>query len=119
MRIQQTSEIPDGVILAIEGDLYGGPHADDVYALIRDLIAKGKKLVLVDLKHARRANSSGLGILIRGYALLKDAGGTLRVFNLSDGVDHMFKITRFNSFIEVYETEEDARAGRSGATPTA
>jgi hypothetical protein len=31
----------------------------------------------------------------------------------------MFKITRFNSIIEVYETEEDARAGRGGATPTA
>jgi anti-anti-sigma factor len=119
MRIQQTSEIPDGVILAIDGDLYGGPHADDFYALIRDLIAKGKKLVLVDLSRARRANSSGLGILIRGYALLKDAGGMLRVFNLSDGVDHMFKITRFNSIIEVYESEADALVGRGGTTPTA
>jgi hypothetical protein len=35
----------------------------------------------------------------------------MRVFNLSENVDHMFKITRFNSIIEVYETEEEARAG--------
>ena len=115
MRIQEKGEIPDGVILAIDGDLYGGPHADDFYTLIRNLIARGKKIVLVDLSRARRANSSGLGILIRGYALLKDAGGVLRVFNLSDGVDHMFKITRFNSIIEVYENEEGARAGRGDA----
>jgi anti-sigma B factor antagonist len=115
MRIQEKGEIPGGVILAIDGDLYGGPHADDFYALIRSLIARGKKTVLVDLARARRANSSGLGILIRGYALLKEAGGVLRVFNLSDGVDHMFKITRFNSIIEVYENEDDARAGRGDA----
>ncbi|HWN81111.1 MAG TPA: STAS domain-containing protein [Candidatus Udaeobacter sp.] len=118
MRIQQMGEIPGGVILSIDGDLYGGPHADEFYALIRDLIMRGKKLVLVDLTRARRANSSGLGILVRGYALLKDAGGALRVFNLSDGVDHMFKITRFNSIIEVYENEAEARAGRDGTAPT-
>jgi anti-anti-sigma factor len=112
MRVQQSSEIPGGMILAIEGDLYGGPHADEFYALIRSLIAQKKKIVLVDLAQAKRANSSGLGILIRGFALLKEAGGTLRVYNLSDSVDHMFKITRFNSIIEVYDGEEAAKAGR-------
>jgi anti-anti-sigma factor len=112
MRIQHANDIPGGVILAIEGDLYGGPHADDFYSTIRKLIEEDKKLVLVDLTRAKRANSSGLGILIRGYALLKDAGGALRVYNLSENVDHMFKITRFNSIIDVYENEAEARAGR-------
>lgn len=111
MRIQVKERFESGVTLSIDGDLYGGPHADDFYRIISEVIDEGRSTVLVDLARVKRANSSGLGILIRGYATLKGAGGTMRVFNLSENVDHMFKITRFNSIIEVYETEEEARAG--------
>jgi anti-anti-sigma factor len=111
MRIQVKEKFDSGIVLSIDGDLYGGPHADDFYQIISDVIGEGRTTVLVDLARVKRANSSGLGILIRGYASLRGAAGTMRVFNLSDNVDHMFKITRFNSIIEVYETEEEARAG--------
>jgi anti-anti-sigma factor len=111
MKIDLREEISGGVILAVDGDLLGGPHADDFYQTIRDLIDQGKTLVLVDLARAKRANSSGLGILARGYVSLKQAGGSLRVFNLSKNVDHMFKMTRFNSIIGVFDSEDAARAG--------
>ncbi len=112
MRIALKEEIAGGVILAIQGDIVGGPHADEFYRTIHDLIDQGKKLVLIDLARAKRANSSGLGILIRGYVSLKNVGGEMRVYNLSQHVDHMFKITRFNSILDVYVTEDEARAGR-------
>ena len=112
MRIERKEEFAGGVILAIQGDIVGGPHAEDFYQTIHDLIARGQTTVLIDLAKAKRANSSGLGILIRGYVSLKQVGGSLRVYNLSEHVDHMFKITRFNSILDVYETEAEARAGR-------
>jgi anti-sigma B factor antagonist len=111
MRIEVKEEFPGGVVLSIQGDLVGGPHAEDFYATIRRLIEEGRKDVLIDLGQAKHANSSGLGILIRGYVSLKNAGGSLRVFNLSKNVDHMFKVTRFNSIIEAFGSEEEARAG--------
>lgn len=111
MKIDLREELAGGAVVRIEGDLLGGPHAEDFYQAIRKLIDQGKTLVLVDLAGARRANSSGLGILVRGYVSLKQAGGSMRVFHLSKNVDHMFKMTRFNTIIDVFATEEEARAG--------
>lgn len=111
MKIEVKEELHNGAILRIHGDLVGGPHAEDFYQAIRKLIDSGKNAVLIDLTQAKNANSSGLGILVRGYVALKNAGGSLRVFNLSKNVDHMFKVTRFNSIIDVFESEEKARAG--------
>ena len=111
MKVSTKEELANGVILSVDGDLVGGPHADDFYQRIKEIIDSGKKTVLVDLSQAKRSNSAGLGILIRGYVTLKNAGGSLRVFACSDHVDHMFKITRFNSIIDIYATEEEARQG--------
>jgi anti-anti-sigma factor len=111
MKVTVREELPNATILAVDGNLVGGPHADEFYAKIKDAIDAGKKAVLVDLGQSKRSNSAGLGILIRGYVTLKNADGTLRVFNCSEHVDHMFKITRFNTIIEIFETEAEARAG--------
>lgn len=111
MKVKVREEFGDVVVLALEGNLEGGPHADDFYAAIKQALDSGKKHVLVDLGQAKRSNSAGLGILIRGYVTLKNAGGSLRAFNLSEHVDHMFKITRFNSIIDIFDTEEQARRG--------
>ncbi len=111
MKVSMKEELPNGVILRVDGDLVGGPHADDFYQRITGVIEAGKKMVLIDLSQVKRSNSAGLGILIRGYVTLKNAGGALRVFACSEHVDHMFKITRFNSIIDIYATEEEARQG--------
>lgn len=110
MKIEVKEELQDGVILRIHGDLVGGPHAEEFYQTIRQLIERNKKVVLIDLGQAKHANSSGLGILVRGFVSLKNAGGSLRVYNLSKNVDKMFKVTRFNSIIDVFDDEEKARA---------
>lgn len=111
MKIRTKEELDNAVVLAVDGNLEGGPHADDFYAKIREVLDAGKKTVLVDLEKANRATSAGLGILIRSYVTIKNAGGTMRVFSCSQHVDHMFKITRFNTIIDVYETEAEARRG--------
>ncbi len=111
MKVKVREELPNAVVLALEGDLVGGPHADDFYQQIKEIIDSGKKTVLVDLSKAKRSNSAGLGILIRGYVTLRNAGGTLRAFSCSEHVDTMFKITRFNTIIDIYENEAEARQG--------
>jgi anti-anti-sigma factor len=111
MKIEKTDEFPSYVILRLSGNLFGGPHADDFYSAIKDLIEKGKKTVLVDLKKCKSGNSAGLGILIRGYITLKNADGTMRVFNCSEHVDKMFKVTQFNKIMNVCADEAEATAG--------
>jgi anti-sigma B factor antagonist len=110
VKIEVREELKKGAVLSLEGDLLGGPDAEFFYKTLGDLIDRGMTFVLVDLSGIRRANSSGLGILAQGYVVLKRAGGSLRVFNLSKTIAHMFTRTRFNSVIDVFETEEKARA---------
>ncbi|MGD8395159.1 MAG: STAS domain-containing protein [Candidatus Eiseniibacteriota bacterium] len=111
MKVVTREELPNAVILAVDGNLEGGPHADQFYEAIRKAVDAGKKHVLVDLGQAKRSNSAGLGILIRGYVTMQNHGGSLRVFNCSEHVDHMFKITRFNQIIEIRDNEAEARKG--------
>ena len=111
MKIEKIDEFDNYVVIRLNGNLFGGPHADDFYDAIKKLVDSDKKTVLVDLKKCKSGNSSGLGILIRGFISLKNAGGTMRVFNCSEHVDKMFKITQFFKIMNMYPTEEEATAG--------
>lgn len=68
--------------------------------LIKEFIAgeigKGMKYFILDMKELNYINSSGLGILISILNKVKEAGGILKIQNLSDKIKHIFSITRLN-----------------------
>ena len=104
----KTSQQDDVSILAISGKIMGGPDRDKFHAEIKDLINGGRRKVLLDFGKVPWINSTGLGILISGYASLKQADGRLMICNVNDRVLSLFYTSQLHDIFETHETKESA-----------
>ncbi len=98
----------DIVILRLNGDLTGGPDAGLFHDTIKQVIADGHKKVLVDMGKVIIVNSTGLGILIAALTSMKNAGGMLKLLNVSKRVESLLMVTKLNLIFDVFEDENKA-----------
>lgn len=96
------------LILEIKGKVMGGPDATVFQDTIKSEIADGNKNFIFDLGGVDWMNSSGLGILIGGLTTIKNAGGQLKLANVTDKIKSLFMITKLVTIFDSYETVEDA-----------
>ena len=64
-----------------------------------------KNLVL-DLAEVSLMDSSGLGLVIGRYQLMKDLGGTLAIANPSAEHKKLFKLAGLNKLVKIVKNEE-------------
>ena len=95
-------------VVHLDGNLMGGPDATTLNSKLHELVDAGKKQVVVDLKGVEFINSSGLGLLIGGASLLKNAGGGLKLACASEKITALIKITRLGPVFESFATVDDA-----------
>jgi anti-sigma B factor antagonist len=96
------------VILALTGNIMGGPEATEINDLINRFIDEKKIKIVIDLKNVQLMNSSGLGILIGAVTLLKNNKGGLRLVQVPDKVLALLKTTKLNSVFQICSTVEEA-----------
>ncbi len=102
-------ELDGGIILfEIEGNIVGGPDAMSLNDEVRKLVESGKKKFIIDLGSVEHINSSGLGILIASLNAVRQAGGDLKVANVSPKVLELLKITKLNQIFESYKSVDEA-----------
>jgi anti-sigma B factor antagonist len=99
----------DIAVLGLSGSLLGGPGTaekfqDEIVKLINDDVKK----VVIDLDQVSRMNSTGLGILIRSYMSLKNAGGELKLVSMNESLKGIMIMTQLNKVFDTYMTLEDA-----------
>jgi len=97
-------------VIALEGNLMGGPDASTLNTMLHQLLGEGKKRVVLDLSGVQFINSSGLGLLIGGVNAMRSAGGTLKVAGASEKVRGLIKITKLEQVFELYPTVAEAVA---------
>jgi anti-sigma B factor antagonist len=104
----------DGVtILTVERGLKGTLESllkERIDALVRE----GCLQIVVDLKQVPYLDSSDIGRLIRSHLSVRRAGGRVRLCNLSERVLAVLEMTRLNTVLELFATEEEALASISG-----
>lgn len=97
-------------VIALTGNLMGGPDASALNTALHELVDGGKKYIVLDLGGVQFMNSSGLGLLIGSASLLKTAGGALRIACASEKILALIRITKLGSIFESYPSVEDAAA---------
>jgi len=101
----------DGIaILEPKGKLMGGTDTGELDEKLYALLGKGTKKVIVDLGQTDWINSSGLSILIHHWKKFNDAGGSLRLANLTQKIERILIISKLTSVFESYESLDDAIA---------
>lgn len=103
-----TKEVFNAKVIEVKGKLEGGPKAEDFNNILQETIADKKKNVIVDLSNVSYVNSSGIGILVRGFTTMKNADGNMKLAGISDKVSGVLAITKLNSVFEQYPSVEEA-----------
>ena len=103
--------IKDGVaILALKGKLMGGPESTGLHDRVHGLIDDGINQVVVDMAKAKWMNSSGLGALMASLTTLRNAGGDLKLANVSKKIESLLLITKLMYVFETYNSVDRAVA---------
>ena len=77
---------------------------------IRDLLTKGDKNILLNLGDVSYIDSSGIGELVSAYTSTKNAGGELKLLNLTKKVQDLLQITKLYTVFDVWDDEPNAVA---------
>lgn len=98
----------NAVVLALEGNVLGGPDGTRLHETLRELKEQGKKNVVVDLSKAGFMSSSGLGMLISAMTTMRNAGGDVRIAAASDKVQQLLSITKLDAVFQQYRSVDEA-----------
>ena len=102
--------VDDVAVLDLSGNVMGGPDQQTFHTAIKEIVEEGHKKVLVNLADVPWINSTGLGILMAGFITVKNAGGVLRLVNVSKRIDSLLMITKLTLVFETFESEDLALA---------
>ncbi|UCC45299.1 MAG: STAS domain-containing protein [Candidatus Zixiibacteriota bacterium] len=101
------------VILELSGKIMGGKEIDRFHDKIHEHLKAGRKLYVVDMKRVTFTNSSGLGMLIRGYASVTKADGKMVLANITN-IQDLLAMTRLLTVFDTYDSREEAIAALLG-----
>jgi len=73
--------------------------------MVKEIVASGKKKILLNLADVDYIDSAGIGELVSGFTTVRTAGGELKLLNLTNRVRDILQITRLYIVFDV-QTEE-------------
>jgi len=101
----------DGVaIIEPEGKLMGGADTGELDEKLYALLGRGQLKVVVDLGKTDWMNSSGIAILIHHWRKFSDAGGKLKLANLTKKIEKIMIIAKLTTVFEVFDSLDEALA---------
>lgn len=101
-------ERAEAVVIAVRGAVLGGPDGTRLYDTLQRLQQQSHTHVVVDLHEVTRINPIGLGMLIGGMALMRNAGGDLYFARVPDLMQSLLVITRVGAVVECFASVEEA-----------
>ncbi len=104
----RTEKHGEVMVLAPEGNFYGGKETDDLDRALGELqTAENKKLVL-DLGKVQHLNSIAIGLLVRAHTNYQKRGGRVLLANVDKRIQNVFVVTKLSLVFELADSREDA-----------
>jgi anti-sigma B factor antagonist len=100
-----TREVSHVTILDLRGRIVLGDEIDELRSAIRGLIDEGKKKIILNLADVDYIDSSGVGALVGGFTAVRNAGGELKLLNLSQKVHDVLHVTKLYTVFDIRDDE--------------
>jgi anti-anti-sigma factor len=84
------------------------PILGDFSTAVTNLVAGGKRDILIDLAPVTYVDSATIGCLMDLYRQVNSAGGRLKLSNVQKRVETMLTMTGAQNFIEIHADEPSA-----------
>jgi anti-sigma B factor antagonist len=109
MSIQVVTRQVDGVtILDLTGRITLGEGSVTLRQYVQALLANGTKKILLNLAFVNYIDSSGIGELVSAFTSVKNAGGELKLLNLTQKVHDLLQITKLYTVFDIWDKESSA-----------
>jgi anti-sigma B factor antagonist len=103
-----TRQVSDVSVVDVAGRITLGDGASMLRETLRTMPKEGHTKILVNLADSTVIDSSGLGVLVAGFASITSQGGQLKLLNLTTRVRDLLLITKLFTVFEVFEDEASA-----------
>ena len=100
-----TREVAHVSILDIDGRIILGEEIHQLRDAVRDLLAQGKKKIILNLAAVDYIDSSGVGELVGCFTTVRNAGGELKLLNLTQKVHDVLYVTKLYTVFDIKDDE--------------
>jgi anti-sigma B factor antagonist len=104
----ESREVAHVTILDITGRIVLGDEIGKLRDAIHALIAEGKKKIILNLAGVDYIDSSGVGALVGCFTTARNAGGELKLLNLTQKVHDVLHVTKLYTVFDVRDDEFNA-----------
>ncbi len=109
MTMKTSTRQVDGItIIDLSGRITLGEGSSVLRDLVRQTVAKGNKQILLNLGDVTYIDSSGIGELVSAFTSVRNAGGELKLLNLTKKVHDLLQITKLYTVFDVKDDEATA-----------
>jgi anti-sigma B factor antagonist len=110
-----TRKVNDILVVNCDGRIVFGEESAELRDTVKKLLTRQNQIVL-NLGGVSYIDSGGLGTLVALYTTAHNAGGAIKLSNLTQRVGDLLQVTKLLTIFEVFDTEEEAvRSFREGA----
>ena len=103
-------EVNGVAVLDLSGRITLGEGSVQIRDAIRELLAKGRKSILLDLGEVNYIDSSGLGELVSAYTSARNQSAALKLLKLTKKVHDLLQLTKLYTVFDIYDDEAAAIA---------
>ena len=100
-----TREVSHVTILDIHGRIILGPEIGTLRTAVHELVAQGKKKIILNLANVDYIDSSGVGELVASFTTVRNAGGELKLLNLTQKVHDVLHVTKLYTVFDIKDDE--------------
>jgi anti-sigma B factor antagonist len=100
-----TREVSHVTILDLRGRIVLGDEIENLRSAVRNLVEQGKKKVILNLSQVDYIDSSGVGELVGCFTTVRNAGGELKLLNLTQKVHDVLHVTKLYTVFDIKDDE--------------
>lgn len=109
MTMKASSRKVDGItIVDLSGRITLGEGSVVLRDTVKELSNQGQKKILLNLGDVTYIDSSGIGELVSAYTSVRNAGGELKLLNLTKKVHDLLQITKLYTVFDISDDEASA-----------
>ena len=108
MQLKVTTRTKDGVLVVdCSGRIVFGEESSLLRETVKQAVTENNRIVL-NLGEVSYIDSGGLGTLVALRTTAQNAGGTIKLTNLTKRVGDVLQVTKLLTVFEVYDSEAEA-----------
>jgi len=98
-------EVAHVTILDVRGRIVLGEEIHTLRDAVRNLVAEGKKKIILNLAEVDYIDSSGVGELVGAFTTVRNAGGELKLLSLTQKVHDVLHVTKLYTVFDIRDDE--------------